>query len=117
MCIPTFAWIKGHSCIHRLNEAKDELQMPVPLGNHVQGESDRSVITMEPMGIRLQWGLPSVGEMGLALSDGILAFQFCVPHLLDVDTQRLSRGFLTGSAVLNPTLHHGTFLLPLEELI
>jgi hypothetical protein len=69
------------------------------------------------MGIRLQWGLPSVGEMGLALSDGILAFQLCVPHLLNVYTQRLSRGFLTGSAVLNPTLHHCTFLLPLEELI
>ena len=46
--------------------------MPVPLGNHVQGEADRSVITMEPMGIRLQWGLPSVGEMGLALSDALI---------------------------------------------
>jgi hypothetical protein len=69
------------------------------------------------MGIRLQWGLPSVGEMGLALSDGILAFQLCVPHLLNVYTQRLTRGFRASRAVLDPTLYHCTFLLPLEELI
>jgi hypothetical protein len=69
------------------------------------------------MGIRPYWGLPFVREMGLALSNGILAFQLCVPHLLKVSTQRLSRGFPTHRAVLNPTLYHCTFLLPLEELI
>jgi hypothetical protein len=72
---------------------------------------------MEPMGVRLHWGLPFVGEMGLALSDGILAFQLCMPHLLNVNTQRLSRGFPTHCAVLHPTLYYCTFLLPPEELI
>ncbi len=66
----------------------------------------------------LYWGLPFVREMWLTLRNGILAFQLCVPHLLNkVSTQRLSRGFLTHRAVLSPTLYHCTFLLPLEELI
>ncbi len=67
-----FAGRKRYGRFHCLNETNDELQLPVPLGNHVQGEADGSVIAMEPMGIRPYWGLPFVREMGLTLRNGIL---------------------------------------------
>jgi hypothetical protein len=100
-----------------MEETNDELQLPVTLGNYVQGKADGSVIAMEPTGFRQVWGLPFVREMELTLPNGILAFQLCVPHLLNVSPERLSRGFSTHCALLSPALYHCTFLLPLEELL
>ncbi len=91
-----------------MEETNDELQLPVPLGNHVQGKADGSVIAMETTDFKQVWGLPFVMEMGLALPNGILAFQFCVPHLLKVSSECLSRGFPTQCAILSPALYHCT---------
>ncbi len=100
-----------------MEETNDELQLPVPLGNYVQGKADGSVIAMEPTDFKQVWGMPFVREIGLTLPNVILAFQLCVPHLPKVSPERLSRGFPTQCAILCPALYHCAFLLPLEELL
>ncbi len=73
----------GRGRLHRVEEAKDEHQLPVPLVNHVQGKADESIIIMEPTILKqvCARGLPFVSEIGLSLPDGVLAFQLIVPHL------------------------------------
>ncbi len=107
--IPTFAGRISYGRLHCMEETNDELQLPVPLGNYVQGKADGSVIAMEPTDVRQVWGLPFVRKMGLTLPNGIMAFQLCVPHLHKVSPERLSRGFPTHCAILSPALYHCTF--------